>query len=106
MSPKTKARYEARANVIKAMAHPTRLFIVDQLQGGKKCVCELARMVGVDISTVSRHLSVLKAVGIVHDEKVGQQVFYHLKMPCVLRFFTCVDSVVKTNAEEQLALMR
>jgi len=106
MSPKTKAKYEARAAIIKALAHPTRLFIVDQLQTRKRCVCELTKLIGADISTVSKHLSLLKSVGIVHDEKVGQQVFYHLKTPCVLRFFICVDSVVKTNAEEQLALLR
>ncbi|HUT02578.1 MAG TPA: metalloregulator ArsR/SmtB family transcription factor [bacterium] len=106
MSPKTKARYEARAGIIKALSHPTRLFIVDQLQGGKKCVCELTKMIGADMSTVSKHLSVLKAVGIVHDEKVGQQVFYRLKCPCVLKFFECVESVMRSNAEEQLALLR
>lgn len=106
MSPETKTRYEARARIIKALSHPTRLFILDQLQAGKRCVCELTKLIGADMSTVSRHLSVLRAVGIVHHEKVGQQVFYYLKMACVLKFFTCVDSVVKTNAEEQLALMR
>jgi len=59
MSPKTKARCEARARIIKALSHPTRLFIVDQLQAGKRCVCELTKLIGADTSTVSRHLAVL-----------------------------------------------
>jgi len=106
MNRKTKAKYEARAAVIKALSHPTRLFIVDQLEKRKRCVCELTRLIGADMSTVSKHLSVLKAAGIVHDEKVGQQVFYRLKVPCVLKFFGCVEAVMRSNAEEQLELVK
>ena len=105
MDQKTHARYEARAKIVKAMAHPTRLFIVDELsQSGERCVCELTEMVGADMSTVSKHLSVLKGAGIVEDEKRGSQVYYKLAMPCVLRFFDCVESVLKSNAEQQQQL--
>ncbi|HHN47013.1 MAG TPA: ArsR family transcriptional regulator [Planctomycetes bacterium] len=106
MDPKVKARYWMRARVIKAMAHPTRLFMVDELSRGERCVCELTRMVGDDMSTVSKHLSVLKNAGIVTDDKRGTQVFYSLRVPCVLKFFSCVESVLKTNAREQAALAR
>ena len=106
MDPKTKSRYEAKAKIIKAMSHPTRLFIVDELSRSERCVCELTEMVGDDMSTVSKHLSVLKNVGIVWDEKRGTQVFYSLRVPCVLRFFSCVESVLKTNAKEQATLAR
>jgi len=105
MNDKTKAKYEARADIIKALAHPTRLFIVDELQAGKRCVCELTKLIGADMSTVSKHLSVLKAVGIVYDEKVGQQVFYRLKCPCVVTFLECVESVMESNARDQLELV-
>jgi len=105
MDQKTHARYEARAKVVKAMAHPTRLFIVDELsESGQRCVCELTEMVGADMSTVSKHLAVLKGVGIVADEKRGSQVYYTLAMPCMLRFFDCVESVLKSNAEQQRQL--
>ncbi|NQT13983.1 MAG: helix-turn-helix transcriptional regulator [Planctomycetes bacterium] len=105
MDQKTHARYEARAKIVKAMAHPTRLFIVDELsQSGERCVCELTEMVGADMSTVSKHLSVLRGVGIVEDEKRGSQVYYKLAMPCMLRFFDCVESVLKSNAEQQRQL--
>ena len=105
MDPKKQARYEARAKIIKAMAHPTRLFIVDELSRGEKCVCELTEMVGADMSTVSRHLGILKNVGVIRDEKRGAQVFYSLRVPCVLNFFTCVESVLETAAREQLDLV-
>ncbi len=103
---KIQAKYEARARVVKAMAHPTRLFIVDELSRGERCVCELTEMIGADMSTVSKHLAVLRGAGIVEDEKRGSQVYYSLKCPCILRFFDCVESVLMTSAEEQLSLIR
>lgn len=106
MDAKTQARFEARAEIVKAMAHPTRLYIVDELSSGERCVCELTEMVGVDVSTVSRHLSILKAAGIVADDRRGSQVFYKLKMPCVLNFFTCVERVLEARAREQLKAVR
>jgi DNA-binding transcriptional ArsR family regulator len=106
MDAKTKALFEAQAAVMKAMAHPTRLFIVDRLARGEKCVCELTEMIGADISTVSKHLSILKNVGIIRDEKRGTQVYYNLEMPCVLNFFSCVQSVIKSRAEDQMKLIR
>ena len=99
MDRKTKQKYEARAQVIKAMAHPTRLFMVDELARGERCVCELRDMIGADMSTVSRHLSVLKQAGIVEDEKRGLQVWYSLKVPCILKFFGCVEDVLKSNVQ-------
>jgi DNA-binding transcriptional ArsR family regulator len=100
MDTKTLARYTARARILKAMAHPTRLFIVDELSRGEKCVCELTALIGADISTVSKHLSILKNLGIVQDEKRGLQVYYHLKTPCVMNFFDCCELVMKTRAGE------
>lgn len=106
MDKKTQALFEARAKIVKAMAHPTRLFIVDELSRHEKCVCELTEMIGADTSTVSKHLSILKSVGIIIDEKRGSQVYYKLRVPCVLNFFGCVESVLKTNATEQLQLLK
>lgn len=80
-----------RASVFKALGHPTRLFIAEELGKGERCVCELTEMVGADTSTISRHLSVLRNAGIVKDEKRGLQVFYSLKTPCILDFSNCVQ---------------
>jgi DNA-binding transcriptional ArsR family regulator len=104
MDTDIQARFEARAKVIKALSHPTRLFIVDELSRGEKCVLDLTKQVGADISTVSKHLSILKNAGIVRDEKRGLQVFYSLRMPCVLGFFSCAETVMKSVMEEQKCL--
>ncbi len=105
MNEKQKNLFEARAKIMKAMAHPTRLFIVDQLSKVDKCVCELTVMIGADTSTVSKHLSILKNAGLIKDKKRGTQVFYSLKTPCILNFFGCVESVLKSSARENLWLI-
>jgi len=106
MDARRRARLSARTRVIKALAHPTRLFIVEELSQAERCVCELTEMIGADTSTVSKHLYVLKNAGIVLDDKRGTQVYYTLRMPCVLDFVGCVESMMKQVAEEQLSLTR
>lgn len=100
MDDQAHAYFGARAKVIKALAHPSRLFIVDELSRGERCVCDLTGMVGADMSTVSKHLALLKASGIVADEKRGMQVFYRLKSRCFLGFLDCVSKLLMENSEE------
>jgi ArsR family transcriptional regulator len=89
----TRARCEARARMMKALAHPTRLFMVEVLSEGERCVCELRDLVGADISTVSKHLALLREAGVVARDKRGLQVFYRLRAPCVQRVFDCIGRV-------------
>jgi len=106
MNEQEKDQYNARARVVKAMGHPSRLYMIDQLQKGPLCVCELTEMVGADTSTVSKHLSVLKNAGLVYDQRDGNTVYYHLRVPCVLDFLNCVDSVLEVNMDEQIRIVR
>ncbi|MBI5386552.1 MAG: winged helix-turn-helix transcriptional regulator [Verrucomicrobia bacterium] len=93
----TQTRYRAQAKILKALSHPTRLFMVDELSHGPRSVRELTDLVGSEMSTVSKHLSLLKHAGIVADEKRGSQVFYRLTTPCVLKFFHCVEAIQEAN---------
>lgn len=105
MDQKLKRQLAARAQIVKSLAHPTRLFIVQTLKQGEQCVCELTDMIGTDISTVSKHLSLLKNAGIVEDERRGNQIFYHLKTPCLLSFLECVETILKElhqNKKEEI----
>lgn len=105
MNPKEKMIYEAKAKILKALAHPTRLWMAEQLGGGERCVCEFVDEIDVDFSTISKHLSVLKQAGIVEDDKRGKQVFYRLKVPCVLNFMSCVEAVIESQAKSHAALI-
>ncbi|MGC9325250.1 MAG: ArsR/SmtB family transcription factor [Desulfomonilia bacterium] len=103
MNRKDISRYETRARLLKALAHPTRLFIVDELSRGERCVCELTDMVGADISTVSKHLAVLKNAHVVSDERRGTQVFYTLRIRCAPDFFRCVETILEAERHVQTA---
>ncbi len=106
MSKFDKVKYDEMAKIIKSMAHPTRLFIVDELSKQDHCVCELTEMIGADTSTVSKHLTVLKNTGIVQDRKEGNNVYYSLRCSCVLSFYQCVRDVISHNVEDQLKLLK
>ena len=88
---KTPADFRKSADVFKALSNPNRLLIVDALGSGEHCVADLTKMVGLDMSTVSNHLSVLRSVGLVNDERRGTQVFYTLRSTCVLKILSCLD---------------
>lgn len=99
MNTKTPDRLAARAHVFKAMGHPTRLILIDALADGERCVCELNELVAADLSTVSRHLAVLRGAGIVACQKRGNQVYYRLRVPCVRDFYGCVEHALGLAAE-------
>lgn len=105
MDPKHGAQLEARARILKAMAHPSRLLILEKLAEQPHCVADLTRAVGADASTVSKHLSVLREAGIITGARRGSQVIYTLRVPCVLNFFGCVEAVLRSRAEEQMRLI-
>lgn len=83
------------ADVFKALGHPARVRMVRTLAAGERCVCDLVEVTGLGWSTVSRHLSVMKAAGVLADEKRGKQVIYRLELPCVGRFLACLDQPEK-----------
>lgn len=100
MNQGMRKRLTRRTAIIKALAHPTRLYIIEKLLEHEHCVCELKDLIGVDISTVSKHLSVLKNAGLVSDDKRGLQVYYSIRVPCILHFLECVESVVLESEQE------
>ena len=106
MTEREKKLYTAKAQVLKALAHPTRLWMAEQLSSGEMCVCEFVDQIEADFSTISKHLSVLKQAGIVEDDKRGKQVYYTLKVPCVLNFMSCVEAVIASNAKAQAELVK
>jgi ArsR family transcriptional regulator len=93
MTVSVQARHRNSAKIVKALAHPTRLFMLEELGRGERTVRELTDMVGVEMPTVSRHLSLLKNAGILEDEKRGAQVFYRVRTRCVMKVFDCLRAI-------------
>ncbi|MDH3346475.1 MAG: metalloregulator ArsR/SmtB family transcription factor [Desulfobulbaceae bacterium] len=106
MDSKDKDFYQAKADVLKALAHPTRLWMTEKLADGECCVRDFVELTDFDFSTVSKHLSVLKRAGIVDDEKRGKQVFYRLKVPCILNFMQCVEAVLRDRLDHQITMLK
>ena len=99
----SKAQYEARARIAKALAHPSRLLILDAIADGEKCVCELTALVDADQSTVSKHLSILKQAGIIADRKEGPKTFYSPRIRCLKGLWDCIENVLRENLKAQQA---
>jgi ArsR family transcriptional regulator len=96
---------EIRAKIIKAMAHPVRLVMIDFLRDGEHSFSELFNMFKLDKSTVSKHLLVLKEAGIVSSKKNGLETVYKLDVPCITDFFSCVTAVIESNVKKQQACL-
>ena len=101
-----KQLYKVKAQIIKALAHPLRLEIVDVLAKGERCVEDTARAVGAERANVSRHLMVLASADLLNSRKEGLNVYYSLKCPCIMNFFDCVERVLREQLEEKVKLLR
>jgi ArsR family transcriptional regulator len=74
------------------------MFILERLQDRAHCVCELTDLVGADVSTISKHLSVLKHAGIVVSRKEGTTVYYSLACSCLAEMLHGASNIVRNNA--------
>lgn len=103
MTERERLLAETRARVIKAMGHPSRIYMVARLAEGDASVGELVEAIGSDVSTVSKHLAVLRQAGLLSDRKKGSRVLYTLRCPCIMEFIHCVDDVILRDAERGLS---
>lgn len=94
MNKDIKKEFAEEAEVFKALSHPTRLFIIHAVKDEKMSVKELTELVGIDISTMSKHLDILKRHKIIEGEKDKNFVYYRLAIPCVLDFMSCAIKVI------------
>ena len=92
---------EIRAKIIKAMAHPVRLMVIEFLKKKEHSFSEIFDLFELDKSTVSKHLLILKEAGIVSSKKNGADMVYKLEVPCVTDFFSCVTAVIESNVKKQ-----
>ena len=102
---KHKRYIAAQARIFKALGHPSRLLMVDALRDGEKCVCDLQTLVGDDMSTVSKHLSVLREAGVVSSEKRGPNIYYRLALCCLETFLSCTGEIVEKRILSQMDML-
>ena len=105
INAKKQLLFQKQAEIVKAIAHPLRIAILDFLKVGEKCVCDIAEHVGSERSNVSRHLAVMVGAGILEYHKEGLKVIYRLKIPCVLDCFSCITTCLKQQAKDSKKLL-
>ncbi len=97
---------QIRADILKALAHPIRILLVDALRQEDRCVNDLMAVAEVDQSTISRHLAQLKRAGIVTERKEGPKAIHHLECPCILKAFDCSVEVVQSTEKRRKQAMK
>ncbi len=98
--------YLYQAELLKALAHPTRLQILDLLKDGEKCVCKILPELQMEQSNVSRHLNVLRKEGLVTSRKEGLKVFYKVNDPKIFELLDAGKELLKSywNHKQKLLL--
>jgi DNA-binding transcriptional ArsR family regulator len=92
---------KARAQILKALAHPTRVLMLNALSRGDRCVNDLRSLASVSQPTISHHLEKLKKVGIVTEKRQGKKVIHHLSCPCMLEAVDCTLGVIQSVKKRQ-----
>jgi ArsR family transcriptional regulator len=90
---------DTRVAAIKALAHPTRLRIAEALAAGPLCVSEIHALTNADLSTVSKHLTLMRKAGWLACEQRGLHVHYRLACDCLPTFLRCIDSIKGDNSD-------
>jgi ArsR family transcriptional regulator len=93
--------YQLQAEILKALAHPVRIKIVEFLAGGEQCVCKIVPASGGERTGVSKHLAILTKSGILSARKKGLYVYYSLKTGCVCKFLSCCENVISEQFKEK-----
>jgi len=97
--------YKLKTTVIKALANPIRLMIIDCLREGEKCVCEIVEQLQEEQSNISKNLGILKSNGLIKDRKEGLNVYYRLNLCCINEFFCCLDNIISETLNQQKELV-
>jgi ArsR family transcriptional regulator len=94
------------ADILKAMAQPTRLRIIELLRDGEHCVCEIFPAIGHEQSNTSRHLQMMLKSGILNQRKEGLKIYYSLRHPEVLEMVRLAERIVVREAERTVRLVK
>jgi len=95
-----------KADIFQALAHPTRIAIIELLQSGELSAGELMEKLGMEQANISQHLSVLRAKMIVANRKSGNQVFYSVRDPIIIEVLALMRRYFQKHLKETQGLLR
>jgi len=97
---------EYRAEILKALAQPTRLKIIDFLRDGERCVCEIFPAIGEEQSNTSRHLNMMLAAGVLSRRKDGLKIYYAIKHREILEIIDIVTGIMRLEISGRHQLLK
>jgi DNA-binding transcriptional ArsR family regulator len=92
---------ELKAEILKALAQPTRLKILELLRNGEKCICEIVPAINGEQSNISRHISLMQKSHLVTTRKDGVKVMVKVRDPKIFEILDRVGSILKNQMKEQ-----
>jgi DNA-binding transcriptional ArsR family regulator len=98
--------FEYRAEILKALAQPTRLKILDFLRDGERCVCEIFPAISEEQSNTSRHLNMMITAGVLSRRKDGLKIYYAIKHPEVLQLLDIATTIVRHDISGRHKLLK
>lgn len=97
---------ELESSYLKAIAQPTRLKILYFLRDGEKCQCEIIPKMKEDQSNISRHLTLMRDMGILESRRDGVSIYYRIKDKRIFNLLFMVDEMVKAGIKEKVQLIK
>jgi DNA-binding transcriptional ArsR family regulator len=94
-----------KAEIFQALAHPTRIAIVEQLRDGELSAGTLIERLGLEQANASQHFAVLRAKQIVVNRKEGNQVFYSLRSPLLIEVLDIMRRYFQAQVTEAMAAL-
>jgi len=96
---------ELKAEVLKVLAQPTRLKILELLRNGERCICEIVPAINGEQSNISRHISLMQKSHLVTTRKDGVRVMVNVKDPKIFEILDKVSAILKNQMKEQEKLL-
>ncbi len=97
---------ELKAEILKALAQPTRLKILELIRNGEKCICEIVPALNGEQSNISRHISLMQKNNLVITRKEGVRVMVKVKDTKIFDILDKVSAILKSQVSEQSKLIK
>lgn len=96
---------ELKAEILKALAQPTRLKILECLREGERCICEIVPAINGEQSNISRHISVMQKSHLISTRKDGVKVMVKVRDPEIFQILDRISAILKKQIREQGRLL-
>lgn len=94
------------ADFLKSLAHPVRVKVLNMLEPGERCVCELIEEIEIEQSNLSQHLAVMKRQGLIESRKEGTKVIYRVSSPSVIEVLRSVEKAISDQISQSQSILK